>query len=77
MTKNIALFICPIIKLAGRKFAFVDKWKKEKMENSFVKLPAIKNGTPDWTYMESYMKQVVDESEKKIDYLSVLSKSNL
>lgn len=69
MTRNIALFICPIIKLAGQKYAFVDKWKKEIMENSFIKLPASENGNPDWEYMESYMKQVIDESEKKIDCL--------
>lgn len=69
MTKNIALFLCPIIKLVGQKFAFVDKWKKEIMENSFVKLPAAENGAPDWAYMESYMKQVMDDSEKKIECL--------
>lgn len=36
------------------------RWKK------LVRLPATPEGDPDWDYMESYMKKIMDESENKV-----------
>ena len=69
MTKNIAMFICPIIRSVGQKYAFIDKWKQDDMKNSFIKLPIDADGQPNWDYMESYMKQIIDESEQIISDL--------
>lgn len=69
LTRNIALFICPIIKSLGQKYAFVNKWKKEVMENTLIKLPVTTTSEPDWAYMESYMQHIMDDSEKRIDFL--------
>lgn len=56
LNKYIALFIIPVLKQAGEKYAFIDKWKKEDMEKDCILLPVDDNHQPDFSYMESYMK---------------------
>lgn len=56
LNKYIALFIIPVLKQAGEKYAFIDKWKKEDMEKDCILLPVDENHQPDFSYMESYMK---------------------
>ena len=72
LNKYIAFFICPIIKTVGQKYAFVDKWKQEDMKDAIIKLPITSSGEPDWDYMESYMKAVMDESENNLAILKTL-----
>ena len=55
MNKEIAFFIIPLLKTAGKRYAFIDKWKKEDMEKSKIPLPADKDGNPDYEYIENYM----------------------
>lgn len=58
MNQYIALFIIPLLKAAGRKYAFVDKWKKETMEKDLIFLPVDERGNPNFLYMETYMKNM-------------------
>ena len=58
MNQYIALFIIPLLKSAGRKYAFIDKWKKETMEKDFIMLPVDERGEPNFSYMESYMRNL-------------------
>ena len=58
MNFYIAMFLIPALKAVGRKYAFIDKWKKEDMEKDCIMLPVDDNKNPDWTYMENYMKTV-------------------
>lgn len=69
MTKLVAMFICPIIKSIGQKYAFIDKWKQEDMKNDIIKLPITSTGEPDWQYMENYMKGQFEKSELVIKEL--------
>ena len=62
LNKYIGLFLCPILREAGKKYVFIDKWKKEDMENDYIYLPIVADGNPDWNYMESYMRTL----EKKV-----------
>ena len=55
MNREIAFFIIPLLKTAGKRYAFIDKWKKEDMEKSKIPLPADKDGNPDYQYIEDYM----------------------
>ena len=71
MTKLMAMFICPIIKSVGQKYAFIDKWKQEDMKNEIIRLPITSTGEPDWQYMEDYMKQIMDKSEQIISDLQI------
>ena len=58
MNQYTALFIIPLLKSAGRKYAFIDKWKKETMEKDSIMLPVDETGNPDFAYMESYMRNL-------------------
>lgn len=53
----------------SRKYSYVDKCSADKAEAEFVSLPATPEGEPDWDYMESYMKKVMQEAE---DYLEIV-----
>jgi type I restriction-modification system DNA methylase subunit len=54
----IAMFLTALIELEKYRYNYGLKWTKEKMEQSFVKLPVQSDGTPDWEYMESYIKSL-------------------
>lgn len=71
MTKLMAMFICPIIKSVGQKYAFIDKWKQEDMKNETIRLPITSTGEPDWQYMEDYMRRIMDKSEQIISDLQI------
>ena len=57
INKYIALFLAPIIKAAGAKYIYKNKWKLKDMENAYIYLP-YKNGHPDWIYMETKIKRL-------------------
>ncbi len=57
LNKYIGLFIATVIKAERPKYNYGRKWKKEIMKKSVIKLPT-KNGEPDWTYMENYIKSL-------------------
>lgn len=65
LTRNIALFICPILRLEKYRFAYGRKWTLEKMKESIIKLPT-KNNKPDWQFMEEFIKEKYKKLEKKI-----------
>ena len=71
MTKLMAMFVCPIIKSVGQKYAFIDKWKQEDMKNEIIKLPVTSTGEPDWQYMEDYMRNIMNKSEQIISDLQI------
>lgn len=71
MTKLMAMFICPIIKSVGQKYAFIDKWKQEDMKNETIRLPITSTGEPDWQYMEDYMRRIMNKSEQIISDLQI------
>lgn len=54
----VGILYIPLLKSAGRKYAFIDKWKKETMEKDSIMLPVDKTGNPDFAYMESYMRNL-------------------
>ncbi len=54
----IAIFICSVLKLEKYRFSYGRKWTKENMESSIVKLPKKNDGSPDWAFMEKYIKSL-------------------
>lgn len=58
LCENIALFIIPLLKEAGKRYAFIDKWKKEDMIKDTIKLPVDKNNQPDYSYMDSFISRL-------------------
>lgn len=73
LTKYIAMFLLPIIKLAGQQYAFIDKWKKEDMEKDSIPLPVNVDGDPDWEYMETYIKDKISTYKSNIQALTTLT----
>lgn len=71
LSRNIALFIIPVLKCAGKRYAFVDKWKKEDMEQSVIYLPATPEGNPDFAFMENYMSCVMEKQQMRLQQLKI------
>ena len=51
-----ALFLATAVKSAGKTFSYSQKWSAKKMTHTYISLPATKTGTPDYEFMETYIK---------------------
>lgn len=56
--KYIAFFFITLIKREKYRYNYGRKWHKERMEESIFRLPVTKNGSPDFDFMERYIKSV-------------------
>ncbi len=56
MTPLSAMFLCTLIRLEKFRFSYGRKWRLGRMKESVIKLPTAKDGTPDWAFMESFVK---------------------
>lgn len=76
LTKNIALFLLPILKCKGQNYAFVNKWTKENMEEEMICLPCGTDGKPDFLFMEDYVKSQTRIVKTKLDTLDEIGQGN-
>lgn len=53
-----AMFLITIIRINKYKFDYGRKWTMEKMKESTILLPSKTDGTPDWEWMENYIKSL-------------------
>lgn len=58
MNKYIAMFLVTVIKANKYRFGYGRKWTIEKMKETVIKLPSQEDGTPDFAYMERYIKSL-------------------
>lgn len=58
LNKHIAMFVITVIKVNRYKFSYGRKWTLEKMKESIIKLPKAQDGSPNWAYMEQYIKSL-------------------
>lgn len=56
MTPHLAMFLIPIIRKEKYRFNYGRKWRFKRMERSIIKLPITESGTPDWQFMEAFIK---------------------
>lgn len=63
----VGLFIVTVLDLERPKFSFGRKWSARIAETK-IKLPSTPNGTPDWEYMENYIKSL-SYGEMSVDLL--------
>ena len=54
----IAMFLCAVIELEQFRWAYGRKWRPVRMPHSLIKLPVKPDGTPDWEFMENYIKSL-------------------
>lgn len=57
LNKYTGLFLVAVLDLERPKYSFGRKYRKN-LSSSKIKLPAKADGTPDWDYMEQYMKSL-------------------
>lgn len=55
---HTALFIISILRQEKYKYSYGRAFKMELISNTMLKLPAAADNTPDWDYMESYIKSL-------------------
>ena len=58
LNKYIAMFLTTLIRHEKYRFNYGRKWYKERMEEHAIKLPANPDGTPDFNFMEQYIKSL-------------------
>lgn len=72
LTKNIALFIAPIIKAVGGSHVYKNKWLQEDMKVADIMLPVTDSNVPDWDYMEDYMSNLMHKVSESVNSFSVV-----
>ena len=58
LNSSIATFLITLIEQEKYRYNYGLKWTKEKMEQSLIKLPVRSGTTPDWEFMENYIKSL-------------------
>lgn len=58
LNSYIAIFLTTLIHREKFRFNYGRKWDKETMRKSKLKLPIKSDGTPDWEFMENYIKSL-------------------
>jgi hypothetical protein len=58
LNKFIGMFLTSLIRKEKYRFNYGRKWGLERMNKSFIYLPANPNGEPDWTFMEGVIKSL-------------------
>lgn len=75
MNEINGLFIASTIRKNAWKYSFKVKAFQTRIIEDTIKLPINKKGEPDWEYMESYMKNIMQESERDIENLKNICNS--
>lgn len=63
LTPAIALFIATLIRQEKYRFNYGRKWHMERMKESCIRLPVKPDNTPDWEFMERYIKSLPYSSQ--------------
>ena len=58
MNKYTAMFLITVIKANKYRFGYGRKWTMEKMKETVIRLPSQADGSPDFIYMEKYIKSL-------------------
>ena len=70
INEYIGLFVASAIeRVSNEKYEFDSMCTGKKLAEDIISLPATPDGQPNWDYMESYMKAVMEESEKNLENL--------
>ena len=58
LTPLTAMFIVSILDCERPKYSFGRSWTGDRLRETIIKLPATSEDTPDWGYMERYIRQL-------------------
>ena len=62
LNKYIAMFLVPVINNEKYRYNYGRKCSQDRLKKRSIKLP-VKNGKPDWKFMENYIKIIYKEIE--------------
>ena len=75
-TENILLYFSTVIQTSIKeKFGYENKCTWDKVKHLEILLPVTNEDTPHFEYMESYMKDIMQESEKNIENLKNINRN--
>ncbi|CRH65381.1 Restriction enzyme BgcI subunit beta [Chlamydia trachomatis] len=63
LNKNTACFLITILRQAVGSIEYSDQISSTVVPNLEIRLPGTPSGEPDWAYMDSFMEEVMKESE--------------
>lgn len=66
LNKRTGIFIASILRSVTEKYDYQEKPGLAKYRATKIKLPVTPSGTPDWDYMESYMRRIEEKAEKNL-----------
>lgn len=73
-TSQQALFLCGVMQSKiAEKYNYQDCLIGCKCDEETICLPATPSGEPDWDYMDSFMKKILDEEEAAAEQLAALA----
>ncbi|MBR7068465.1 MAG: restriction endonuclease subunit S [Bacteroidales bacterium] len=70
LSKYAARYLCAVLNRVGAKYFFGEKITWDKLRRETIALPTTSDGTPDWDYMEQYIKE---REEKVLQFVNVLN----
>jgi hypothetical protein len=75
ITKSSGLFIATAIRASLARYSYADQLNSKTIMNEHIKLPVDAAERPDWDYMDSFMKNVMNESKACLDNLRLAKKN--
>lgn len=66
------LFFATILKNTFKKYDYISKISKDRLNNEVIRLPVDSFGKPDWDYMDKYMSQMMQGVNRNLDVLRAL-----
>ena len=63
ITPEVSLFICALMRKEKYRFNYGRKWTMGKMNKSIIKLPVKDDDSPDFNFMENYIKSLPYSSQ--------------
>lgn len=70
------LFLRAILMVNKKKYAYIDKVTNENYARDIILLPAIDKTTPNWQYMEDYMRGIEQKTASTLLALSILHRNS-
>ena len=73
ITKYACLFLVTCLQTISAKYSYNYGMFPELVKKEVIKLPVNKKKEPDWEYMEQYMKNIMEDTQSKLDKLVCLN----
>lgn len=65
-----ALFVCAALNVLAKEYSFANARVLDSIKAETIMLPSTPDGSPDWAYMEEYMRQIMAREQVFADHLA-------